>query len=62
VFSLRHLLRNRKLRTVFERLAIETLRVAGTQKVVECRREERYGTVQEVIVSTSRKTRHITSL
>ena len=62
MFSVRHLLREKNLRTVFKRLAIETLRAAGTPKVAECRREEKYGIVQEVIVPTSRKTRHIASL
>ena len=61
MFSVRHLLRKRKLRTFFKRLAIETLRIAGTPKVAECGREEKYGIVQEVIVPTSRNTRHIAS-
>jgi hypothetical protein len=41
VFSVRHLLRKSKLITVFKRLAIETLRAAGTLKVAERRREEK---------------------
>jgi hypothetical protein len=55
-------MRKRKLRTVFKRLVVETLWAAGTPKVAECRREEKYGVVQEMIVPTSRKTRHIASL
>jgi hypothetical protein len=62
VFSVRHLLRKRKLRTVFKRLSLETLRAAGNPKVAECRKEEKNEIVQEVIVPTSRKVRHIASL
>jgi hypothetical protein len=62
VFSVTHLLRKRKLGTVFKRLAIETVRPAGTPKVAECRRGKKCGIVQEVILPTSRKTRHIASL
>jgi hypothetical protein len=61
VFFVRHLLKKKKHRSVFKRLVVETLRAAGIPKVTESRREEKCGIVQEVIVPTSRKTRHTAS-